>query len=1161
RRRARLFLDARGDATAATAALARAFELAPDVDSATELADLAGRRGDTRARALWLQRRVPLLSGAEAKAAALVQVAELHAGPLGDETEAESLVRDALAEVPGHESAEALLVQLLERSGRGADLAAYYVAAARSRGEGAARAHLLRRAAGIYRGLGKTEQALDALSAAHGFAPSDATVTAELADLLVSRGQDADAAPFDALLLQTDPFHPAYERHAARLAASGDQVALGRLEVARAERQVGADAARSWLRAAEALRAGGRESDAWAAEDRAFDHAPELDEAFGARRARVAGDVRALAELLAQRARAVSTEAPGLLAERAELLTRAGEALLAAEAWDELLALRPDEVKALLARGDLAAAAGGAAAAQPYDRRALQLAPDLPTVQRTRLQLRLGNAALTAGALHDAADALEAVVAADPDGERGREALSLLAEVHGRRQDGPGLFRTSVRLARTARPEEAEALYRRAAALVEDPAEALDALLPLAELRPAEPSVVDRAVAGLRALSRHADLMSLLERAAQASGGPRAADLLVEAAQLATDVFHDEARALSLVERAHAADPGNLTALGVLADAHRRRGESGPLVPILRALVAGTPQDNASAKLKLELARLLVESGETDEARGLLEPLAAGGRSGPGYAEALELLVPLLGGEDDALARSTVLAARAELAQGSERAQLLHEAARAAQQAGDEARAARLARASVATEASQDALLLLAGLMRDASELAKAAASLTQAAQLASPEDRPGFLLEAAEAWEGAGDPAEAQELLERVARLHPETLGPGAWAARFLRLGARAQAIEHGYEPLFAHGAFAQALEVAEALEDPPRIRQSLWGLAQESASPEPLRRLSTLLLQDGTGSEREACAQLAESRRRMDLAVALHRAVLLSPPGVASDEERLRALQRLQSLGELEGTLLDALESVDAGTSPALVEALLQQLRGRRGVERERGLRLLAARVPARAAELWQALFEQARDDNRLEDAASALAAWVEATSDPVQRSGLRVQAGDLALAIGWTDAARAAWTQAAAEDPTSVQAASKLLALTTGEASPAEFADLAERLSSLAGPEALAGRQDELVQAYVQLGRAADAFGVLSQLPGTEERIRLRAELAESLGRANEALALREQLAHTPEEREALALTALRAGRVADVVRILGPLGSADALSPASRREFAA
>ena len=1160
RRRASLFLEARGDATAATAALSRAFELAPDVETANRLADLAARRGDTRARASWLRRGVPLLSSAESRATALVQVAELHAGPLGDEGEAESLVRDALAEVPGHPAAESLLVQLLERSGRGADLAAYYVAAARSRTEGAARAHLLRRAAGLYRGLGKIDQALDALSAAHGFAPADNTITTELADLLVSRGQDGDAAPFDSLLLQANPFHPSYERHAARLKAAGDSVALGRLEASRAERQAGAEGARSWLRAAESLRTGGREDDARAAEDRAFEQAPELDAAFASRRARVEGDVRALAELLGQRARAVPTEAPDLLAERAELLTRAGEALLAAEAWDELLRLRPEETRALLARGDLAAAAGGPTAAQPYDRRALQLAPDLPTAQRTRLQLRLGNAALSAGALHDAADALEAVVAADPDGERGREALSLLAEVHGRRHDAPGLFRTSVRLARTARPEEAEALYRRAAALVEDPADALEALVPLAELRPAESSVVDRAVAGLRAASRHEDLLALLERAAQASGGPRAADLLVQAAQLASDVFKDEARALGLVERAHQADPANVPALLVLAETYRRRREVGSLVPVLRALVAGTPHGEASAQLKLELSRLLLESGDTEEARGLLEPLAAGGRSGPGYAEALELLVPLLGGADDALARSTVLAARAELVQGTARARLLHEAALAAQQAGDEARAARLARASVATEASQGALLLLASLMREASELAKAAASLTQAAQLAPPEDRPRLLLEAAEAWEGAGDPAEAQELLERVARLHPETLGPGAWAARFLRLDARAQALEHGYEPLLAQGAFTQALEIAEALQDTPRIRQSLWGLAQAGAAVEPLRRLSALILDAGNGAERLACAELAESRKAKDVAVELYRTIVLSPAGEASDDERLRSFQRLQALGELEPVLFPALERVDASTAPALVEAMLQQVRQRRGPERERGLRFLARAVPARAAELWQGLFEQARDDNRLEDAASALAAWVDATPDPVQRAGLRIQAGDLALAIGWTDAARAAWAQAAAEDPTSAQAASKLLALTSADESPEEFADLSERLASLVGPEALAGRQDELVAAYVRLGRSADALGVLSQLPPTEERVRRRAELAESLGRAQEALSLREQLARTPEEREVLALTALRAGRHGDVVRILGPLGSVSALSVGSRREFA-
>src|SRR5262249_33176131 len=58
----------------------------------------------------------------------------------------------------------------------------------------------------------------------------------------------------------------------------------------------------------------------------------------------------------------------------------------------------------------------------------------------------------------------------------------------------------------------------------------------------------------------------------------------------------------------------------------------------------------------------------------------------------------------------------------------------------------------------------------------------------------------------------------------------------------------------------------------------------------------------------------------------------------------------------------------------------------------------------------------------------------------------------------------------------------------------------------------------------------------------------------------GRTQEALTLREQLARTPDEREALALTALRAGRHGDVVRILGPLGTVASLSTGSRREFA-
>ena len=550
------------------------------------------------------------------------------------------------------------------------------------------------------------------------------------------------------------------------------------------------------------------------------------------------------------------------------------------------------------------------------------------------------------------------------------------------------------------------------------------------------------------------------------------------------------------------------------------------------------------AGLKIELARLLLQRGETEEARGLLEPLAAGGRSGPGYADALELLVPLLQGADDALARSTVLAARSEMVQGSQRARLLYEAALAAQQAGDEARSARLARASVATEASQDALLLLAGLMRDASELAKAAASLTQAAQLAPPStvrsccSRPRRR-------------GRAREIRPR--RRSCSTASPASTRRRWDPApGRRASS---GWGPARRRSSMGTSRssptarsrrrwEIAEALEDAPRIRQSLWGLAQGPAGGEALARLGTLLVAEGTAAERQACAEFAETRRARDIAVALHRAILLSPPGEAGDEERLHALQRLQALGELDAVLAETLERVEASTPRALVEVLLRQVRGRRGAERERGLRLLATRVPSRAAELWQTLFEQARDDNRLEDAASALSAWVDATPDPVQRAGLRVQAGDLALAIGWTDAARAAWAQAAAEDPTSLAATSKLLALTSVEEAPSEFVDLAERLSSLAGPEALAGRQDELVYAYVRLGRAADALGVLSQLPPTEERVRQRADWPRrSVVRRRRSRCVSSS-ARTPEERSRWRWPLLRAGRHSDVVRILGP-----------------
>ena len=172
-------------------------------------------------------------------------------------------------------------------------------------------------------------------------------------------------------------------------------------------------------------------------------------------RERAAGDVRRLAELLAQRAAALPAhEALPLLRERAQRLLEAGEALLAAEAFDVYLSRAGDDVEALSARAELAAQGGGPTAAQAVRPSPAGGGRGLPVPVRARTWLRLGHASLASGAYHDAADAFEAVVSLDPEGERGKEALSLLTEAllaHGQHGRGSTAPRSSSRGARMAR--------------------------------------------------------------------------------------------------------------------------------------------------------------------------------------------------------------------------------------------------------------------------------------------------------------------------------------------------------------------------------------------------------------------------------------------------------------------------------------------------------------------------------------------------------------------------------------------------------------------------------------------------------------------------------------------------------------------------------------
>ncbi|MCP3105545.1 flagellar hook-length control protein FliK, partial [Myxococcus sp. K15C18031901] len=724
RRRAELLRDVKLDLAASEAALDRAFSLAEDLGTARLGAALAERRDDAEAEALWLERALPLLEDAQEGAALRLRLARLHLGVLSDASQAEHYLREALRLDRSLADAEALLSRLLEHDGRLAELAAWYEECAEDAEDAQTRAALLQRAAVLYRDRAhRPEAAAAAFIAARAARPDDLDLTAQAAELLHEVKRHADAAEFDAVLLEADPFRePVFTRHRAFLEETEDHQSLAELMLRRAQHQPEAEAAGSYLAAARAFLAAGARERALLCEDRAFELSPSSAEAFERVRERAAGDVRRLAELLSQRAAALpADEALPLLRERATRLLDAGEVLLAAEAFDAYLSRAGDDVEALGARAELAARSGGPSAARPYDRRLLSAGGDtLPVAVRARTWLRLGHASLGTNAYHDAADAFEAVVALEPEGERGREALSLLAEVHSRTGNAPGLYRASLQLARNADDTAtAEVLYRRAADLFDDPKDAIDALLPLARLRPADATIIDRAVAGLSALGRHGDLLAIYESGAEAAGGARAAELLLAAATVAAESLADASAAWEFTQRAAEAAPEDVAALRALVAGLRSRSEPARLVDALERLVPRVEDADEASLLRLELAGLLRDAGRDDAAREALEHVVARGTAGSGYADALAALEKLLG--DAPSRRAEVQVARAELASGRERLVLLLAAARAFESAGRLPDALKAAKAAAAAEPDVDAALRVAHLHRASGDAPRAA--------------------------------------------------------------------------------------------------------------------------------------------------------------------------------------------------------------------------------------------------------------------------------------------------------------------------------------------------------------------------------------------------------------------------------------------------------
>ncbi|WNG50593.1 flagellar hook-length control protein FliK [Archangium minus] len=1157
RHRAEMLRDAKLDLSAAEAALERAFALSEQLDTARMGIELAVRRDDTVAEARWLERILPLLPAAPRKATSLLRLAKLHLDVLDDSSKAEGFLREALRLDRSLQEAETLLCELLEREGRVAELAAWFEESAAQEEEPALRAQLLLRAATLYRErAGRPDAAVIALLAARSALPDDLGLTRQAADLLHELGREADAAEFDALLLEADPFQePLYSRHRAFLTETEDLQSLAALMLRRAQKQPPAQAAESYLAAAKAFREAGALERALLCEDQAFELAPSSGEAFNVLRARAAGDVRRLAELLSLRAASVPSEqALPLLRERADLLLEAGESLLAAQAFDDYLAHAGDDVDALATRAELAAEGGGPNAAQPYDRRLLAAGGEsLPVPVRVRTHLRLGHASLASGAYRDAAESFEAVVALEPEGARGQEALSLLAEVYGRTGDSKGLYRASLKLARKADAATAEVLYRRAADLFEDPKESIDALLHLARLRPADAHIIDRAVTGLRALGRPADLLAVYEAGAEAAGGSRAAELLLAAAEVAAEQLDDPRRAAALRERAAEADPTNVAAIRALVEGLRKRGEQAALLEALERLVPATEDADEASLLRLELASLASAAGRESLAREALEAVVARGTSGAGYAEALEALEPLLAEEPGRLAE--VRLARADLLANAERRELLLSASREFEAAGRLSDALRSARAAVSIEPDAEALGWVARLHRAAGEPGRAAQALLQAARLAYSAQRPTLLLEAAELWESAGERAEALEVLERLASEAPSTLSPVEMAERFTRLGAPARAVEVGFGPALESGDLSGALALAERAGDTARIRQALWALvARPDADASHVTDLTTGLRAEG---DWEGLLRLAELLTQWDAALAMSLRDEVLRAEEAPAEARLRALESFETGPGFTERLRLLLSSM--GSFPeAVAEVVLTHVRALPLDERVEALSDAADGWPERRGKLLRERFRLQRDAGRTADAADTLGLLILLETDPKARASLHVEHGDMLMWAGDKARAQEAFEKALEDAPGTVRALEFLLPIYDETRNHARFVVVAEQLAAiLAGPAAMGLWRERLAEAYEALGRLPEAAEQLKLLPETPERLERRVRIAEAQGLTGEALQLRERLTDDPETLEGILRKYLDGQLVVFAVRLAERLYQAGQLSTEAKR----
>jgi hypothetical protein len=346
------------------------------------------------------------------------------------------------------------------------------------------------------------------------------------------------------------------------------------------------------------------------------------------------------------------------------------------------------------------------------------------------------------------------------------------------------------------------------------------------------------------------------------------------------------------------------------------------------------------------------------------------------------------------------------------------------------------------------------------------------------------------------------------------------------------------------AKGNAAWALELATRADAPAEATAARWALA--SADVRDARARPLLDAQEPGVLARYAT--IAAAQEAIDVAEPLWLALFLKHDSAA-------AFTSLLQNGRLD-LAVDA--AIDARSGFALSKVLpyAGELTEDR---RERFLSALADEVPERRKLALRELAMLRQQREAWTGAVESLAQLAQLEEDPRARAALHVERGDLLLnRVVDRPAARVAFERALVDDGTQLVAVRELVELSRGDAE--RFVPMVERLTALAGEDAAAPFRLELADGYEQLGRLKDTARVLATLDETPALIARRAELAERLGLRGEALALRERVASTNAELEAVLLGYLEVELVPFAVRLGARLLDEGALAPPTRRRVA-